>query len=81
MLVRRKTMERMLLDQQRRHERDADAWMRERRDLLDRIMYMADRPWSPPPTPPPVEQPEIEWPMLPEQLTPDEVVMDGSQRP
>jgi hypothetical protein len=33
----------------RSHERERARWDSERRDLLDRIMYMADRPWTPPP--------------------------------
>ena len=34
-------------------ERRERAWAEERATLLDRIMYLADRPW---------EQPPVEWP-------------------
>ena len=35
-------------------ERRERAWADERKELLDRIMYLADRPWNEPPAP--------EWP-------------------
>lgn len=40
--------------------RQQKLWERERADLLNRIMYMADRPWTPPPvdTAEPVIEPE-----------------------
>lgn len=74
-MVRRKTMERMLTDRERAHARERDEWVRERRDLLDRIMYMADRTW----TPPPQTQidttiaDEVEWPVSPDMMMPDEM--------
>lgn len=80
MLVRRKTMERILTDRERAFAREREVWARERGDLLDRIMYLADRPWTPPPAEAgrTTSAPEVEWPSYPEQLTPDEMVNDGS---
>lgn len=79
MWVRRKTVERLLADQQRNFEREREAFRRERADLIDRIMYMADRPWTPPPAELRAEPPPepIEWPTLPEQLMVDEVDVVG----
>lgn len=78
--MRKSQLERMLLDERRAHEREREAWLRERQDLLDRIMYMAERPWSPPPVEmrpaPSAEelQEEVAWPIvLPEEHTPDEM--------
>ena len=36
----------------RGHERDRQSWERERQNLLDRIMYLTDRPWTLPPMTP-----------------------------
>lgn len=75
MFVRRKTLERMLTDRERAHARERDEWVRERRDLLDRIMYMADRTW----TPPPQAQVDtsiaeaVEWPIDVTEMMPDEL--------
>lgn len=33
-------------------------WAQERKDLLDRIMYLADKPWESPPLPTPVVEDE-----------------------
>jgi hypothetical protein len=49
----------LLLNEQRKGQRLRDriyetrerAWEHERQQLLDRIMFMADRTWSPPPMP------------------------------
>ena len=46
-MYRRKTVDALLRD----HARERAAWERERGQLLDRIMYMAEKPWSPPPLP------------------------------
>lgn len=44
------------------HEREREAWRIERKDLLDRVMYMANRPWEIPETPTEfVEPDEIEF--------------------
>ena len=69
--MRRKTHERIVGDLLRQQARERDEWLRERKDLLDRIMYMADRPWTPPPTPPEATIPPVEWPQLPEDLVED----------
>lgn len=78
--MRKSQLERMLVDERRAHEREREAWLRERQDLLDRIMYLAERPWSPPPAevrpiPSPEElQPEVAWPVVfPEDHTPEEM--------
>lgn len=50
----------------RQMERREQAWMQERKDLLDRLMFMADRPWEVP-TPEPEPEPDdngIGWPEL-----------------
>jgi hypothetical protein len=54
----------------RAHERERARWDTERRDLLDRIMYMADRPWSPPPI-------QFETPAL-EGLAKERYYLDGT---
>jgi hypothetical protein len=41
MWIRRKTLDQI----QRDHARERAAWAAERREMLNRIMYMADRPW------------------------------------
>jgi hypothetical protein len=69
-------MERMLLDRDRGFEREREAFRREREQLLDRIMYLAERPWSVPPAE--MQQsgpaPDVEWPVvLAEDMTPDEL--------
>lgn len=33
----------------RKHERREQAWSAERRELLNRIMYLSNRPWESPP--------------------------------
>ena len=48
MFVRRSALENVL----KQHERERERWDRERAELLDRIMYLSDRPWGPPPAPP-----------------------------
>jgi hypothetical protein len=76
--VRRGQHERIVDDMRRAFARERETWAAERRDLLDRIMYMADRPWAPPPVegeirPLPTAE-AVDWPVvLPDQLTPDEV--------
>jgi hypothetical protein len=77
--VRRATHERILFDERRAHERERDSWLRERQDLIDRIMYLADRPWSAPPaemrtvTPEKLSE-EVAWPIVqPDMMTPDEL--------
>lgn len=44
-MYRRRTVEAM----QREHARREAAQAAQIRDLIDRIMYLTDRPWSPPP--------------------------------
>lgn len=61
-MIRRRAHEKALDDLRRAHAREREEWLRERRDLLDRIMYMADRPWTLPETPAvesPQEEPEV----------------------
>lgn len=45
----------------RRRERNTDrreaAWLAERRDLINRLMYMAQKPWEGPPELAPYEEP------------------------
>jgi hypothetical protein len=50
-------------DRSRAWDKRENAWAQERSQLLDRIMYLSDRPWDPPtqtedePLPDPVEEP------------------------
>ena len=51
---------------QRQNERERMHWERERTELLNRIMYLSDRPWSPPPVEesysPPYEEEQLWYP-------------------
>lgn len=38
----------MLRSQQRAFDRKEQAWLKERAELLDRLMYLSDRPWREP---------------------------------
>jgi hypothetical protein len=75
--VRRAAHEKLIDDLRRAHGREREQWLAERRDLLDRIMYLANRPW----TAPPAElasgpDPEVKWDpdvVMPETLTTDEL--------
>lgn len=65
----------LLRQRERQWERREQAWERERKQLLDRVMYLSDRPWEPPPPgPEPFQFNEPQLIMAPEDLIPD----DGS---
>lgn len=79
--MRRSKVDQLLADQQRQFNRERETWLAERRDLLDRIMYMAERPWAPPPAElRPLPQPEtlseeVAWPVVhPEAHDPEELL-------
>lgn len=73
--MRRKTHEKIVNELLRAHARDREEWLRERRDLLDRIMLMADRPWGLPPSPPEEPQlPSADPVVWPELLQPEEAL-------
>jgi hypothetical protein len=44
-MYRKRTVEGII----RSHERERAAWAIKEQNLLDRIMLLADRPWTPPP--------------------------------
>lgn len=46
-------------------ERDRETWRAQQRELHDRLMYLADKPWAPPP----VLEPDL--PPLPEAVHAD----------
>lgn len=55
---------RMLRSQEREHARREIGWAQERRDLLDRIMFLTDKTWALPPAdvvvaPEEEEEPEL----------------------
>lgn len=49
MLVRRRTLDRLLADQQRAHQRDRAELVQIIRDQNDRIMFLAGRQYTPTP--------------------------------
>jgi CHASE1-domain containing sensor protein len=65
-MFRRSTVSRVLLA----HERERAAWAQERSVLLDRIMFLAGRPWQLPDMPSPEREPE---------LVDDDLVADAHQ--
>jgi hypothetical protein len=74
--VRRATHNRLVDDIRRAHAREREQWLREREALLDRLMYLAGRPWNGPP----IEEhsgpaPEVNWDgiVMPEEITPEEL--------
>lgn len=48
-MYRRKTVDALLRD----HARERAVWAAERAQLLDRIMYLVDKPWALPESAPP----------------------------
>jgi hypothetical protein len=60
---------------ERSWDRREHTWAAERRDLLDRIMYLTNHTW----TAPPVDTQE-ERPMVPDYPPTDEVIYDPLQR-
>lgn len=58
---------RLFTSEQRRYERKERAWEAERRQLLDRLMHMQGRTWTPPPLraeQEPEEESYADWPEL-----------------
>jgi len=45
---------------ERQWERKENAWLAERSQLLDRLMFIVDRPWQAPPEPPRFEDDEAD---------------------
>lgn len=79
MLVRRKTMERLLQDQQRAHQRDRAELVQLIRTQNEQLLFLAGKQWAPTPLDlqlaeaEPVDTSEDEWSMPDPWQLPDDL--------